>query len=155
MRFQIISLAISKNHAWSVKYYSKSLIVNHRIMKITCLSVVSTVPADGLVLSQSNLCPVCTWNQHFNKFRPRQDCCDLADNIFKCIFNFIWSSTEAVPKGAIDNIPALVQIMAWRGPGDKPLSEPIWLVYWRIYASPGLKELNVYLLNIILLWHIT
>ena len=24
----------------------------------------------------------------------------------------------------IDNIPALVQIMAWRRPGDKPLSEP-------------------------------
>ena len=25
----------------------------------------------------------------------------------------------------INNIPALVQIMAWRRPGDKPLSEPI------------------------------
>ena len=30
-----------------------------------------------------------------------------------------------VPKGAINNIPALVQIMAWRRSGDKPLSEPI------------------------------
>ena len=30
-----------------------------------------------------------------------------------------------VPKGPIDNIPALVQIMAWRRPGDKPLSEPM------------------------------
>ena len=29
-----------------------------------------------------------------------------------------------VPKGPINNIPALVQIMAWRRPGDKPLSEP-------------------------------
>ena len=29
-----------------------------------------------------------------------------------------------VPKGQINNIPALVQIMAWRWPGDKPLSEP-------------------------------
>ena len=28
-----------------------------------------------------------------------------------------------VPKGPINNIPALVQIMAWRQPGDKPLSE--------------------------------
>ena len=28
-----------------------------------------------------------------------------------------------VPKGWINNIPALVQIMAWRRPGDKPLSE--------------------------------
>ena len=33
-----------------------------------------------------------------------------------------------VPKGPIDNIPVLVQIMAWCRPGDKPLSEPImWL----------------------------
>ena len=30
-----------------------------------------------------------------------------------------------VPKGPINNIPALVQIMAWRRPGDKPLSGPV------------------------------
>ena len=30
-----------------------------------------------------------------------------------------------VPKGRINNIPSLVQIMAWRWPGDKPLSEPM------------------------------
>ena len=30
-----------------------------------------------------------------------------------------------VRKVPIDNIPAMVQIMAWRRPGDKPLSEPI------------------------------
>ena len=30
-----------------------------------------------------------------------------------------------VPKGPINNIPAMVQIMAWRRPGDKPLSEPM------------------------------
>ena len=30
-----------------------------------------------------------------------------------------------VPKGQINNIPALRQIMAWRQPGDKPLSEPM------------------------------
>ena len=33
-------------------------------------------------------------------------------------------SLKFVPKGPID-IPALVQIMAWRHPGDKPLSEPM------------------------------
>ena len=33
-------------------------------------------------------------------------------------------SLKFVPKGQINNIPALVQIMAWRRPGDKPLSEP-------------------------------
>ena len=34
-------------------------------------------------------------------------------------------SLKFVPKGPINNIPALVQIMAWRRSGDKPLSEPI------------------------------
>ena len=48
-------------------------------------------------------------------------------------------SLKSVPKGPIDNIPALVQIMAWRRPGDKPLSEPMMLgIHWRKYASLGL-----------------
>ena len=34
-------------------------------------------------------------------------------------------SLKFVPWGLINNIPALVQIMAWRRPGDKPLSEPM------------------------------
>ena len=32
-------------------------------------------------------------------------------------------SQKFVPKGPINNIPSLVQIMAWRRPRDKPLSE--------------------------------
>ena len=34
-------------------------------------------------------------------------------------------SLKLVPKGPINDIPALVQIMAWLRPGDKPLSEPV------------------------------
>ena len=34
-------------------------------------------------------------------------------------------SLKFVPKGLINNIPPLVQIMAWRRPGDKRLSEPM------------------------------
>ena len=34
-------------------------------------------------------------------------------------------SLKFVPRVWINNIPALVQIMAWRRPGDKPLSEPM------------------------------
>ena len=50
---------------------------------------------------------------------------------FKCILlnenvRFaIKISLKFVPKGSINNIPALVQIMAWRQSGDKPLSEPM------------------------------
>ena len=47
---------------------------------------------------------------------------------WKCV-NFHWKCVKIplkfVPKGPINNIPALVQIMAWRRPGDKPLSEPM------------------------------
>ena len=34
-------------------------------------------------------------------------------------------SLKFVPKGPISNIPALVQTVAWRRPGDKPLYEPM------------------------------
>ena len=34
-------------------------------------------------------------------------------------------SLKFAPKGSINNIPAQVQIMAWRRSGDKPLSEPM------------------------------
>ena len=49
--------------------------------------------------------------------------------IFQCIFmnENVWIlikiSPKFVPRGQINNIPALVQIMAWRRSGDKPLSE--------------------------------
>ena len=37
-------------------------------------------------------------------------------------------SLKFIPKGPVNNIPALVQIMAWRRPGDKPLSEPMMII---------------------------
>ena len=65
----------------------------------------------------------------FNTLRLRQHGRHFADDTFKRIFlneNVIIAikiSLKFVPKGPINNIPALVQIMAWRQPGDKPLSE--------------------------------
>ena len=70
-----------------------------------------------------------------NTLRPRQHGCHFAVATFKRIFlngNFIISlkmSLKFVPKGPINNIPALVQTMAWCRPGDKPLSEPM-MVTW-------------------------
>ena len=66
-----------------------------------------------------------------NTMRLKQDGRHFADNDFKCIFLnenvriSIDISLKFIPNGPIDNIPALVQIMAWRRPGDKPLSEPM------------------------------
>ena len=53
-------------------------------------------------------------------------------------------SMKFVPRVPIYNIPALVQIMAWRRLGDKPLSEPMMdsLPTHNIYASLGLNELT-------------
>ena len=63
--------------------------------------------------------------------RPKQNGRHFADDTFKYIFlneNFKISaniSLKFVPKGPINNIPALDQIMAWRRSGDKPFSEPM------------------------------
>ena len=51
--------------------------------------------------------------------------------MFKCIFlnENVWIPIEIslkfVVKGSINNNPALFQIMAWRRPGHKPISEPM------------------------------
>ena len=64
----------------------------------------------------------------FNILRPRQNGRHFADDIFKCIFlnENIWISLKIslkfVPEVRINIIAALVQIMAWRRSGDKPLS---------------------------------
>ena len=66
-----------------------------------------------------------------NTLRPRQYGRHFADDTFKRIFLnenvgiLIKISLKFIHKGPIYNIPAFVQIMAWRRPGDKPLSEPM------------------------------
>ena len=79
-------------------------------------------------------CESLTWvDEIVNTSRLRQNGCDFIDDIFKCISVnenvqiFIKISLKFVPKGPIDNIPALVQIMAWHQTDDKPLSEPMML----------------------------
>ena len=76
----------------------------------------------------NNLHTTCTWRIY--SLRPRQNGRRFADDTFKRIFlnETVWIlikiSLKFVPRVPINNIPALVQIMAWRRPGDKPLSEP-------------------------------
>ena len=61
---------------------------------------------------------------------PEQKGHHVAVVIFKCIFmdglflNFTQISLKFAPKGLIDK-SMLVQVMAWRRTGDKPLSEPM------------------------------
>ena len=86
---------------------------------------------DGLVSWCIYIYICITEPQWVNTLRPIQNGRRFADDTFKPIFlneNIqisIKISLKFVPKVPINNIPALVQIMAWRRPGDKPLSEPM------------------------------
>ena len=73
----------------------------------------------------------CQYRYSVNTLRPTQNGRRFADDTFKCIFLnenvriLIKISLKFVPKGPVNNNPALFQIMAWRRSGDKPLSEPM------------------------------
>ena len=66
-----------------------------------------------------------------NTLRPRQNGRQFTDDIIKYTFlnENVWVSIkislEFIPKGPVNNILVLVQIMAWHRPGAKPLSEPM------------------------------
>ena len=59
--------------------------------------------------------------------RPWQNGRHFPDDIFKYIFlnDNVWILIKISLKGPFNNIPVLVQLMAWRRQGDKPLSEPM------------------------------
>ena len=106
-----------------------------------------------------------------NTLRPRQNGRHFADDMFKCIFlnENIWIPIEIslkfVPKGPIKNIPALVQILAWRRPGNKPLFEPMMvssLTHICLTRPQWVKTLAIWFLrtgalqplwfNVVMLW---
>ena len=70
-------------------------------------------------------------DQWVNSLKPRQNGSHFPDDVSKWIFlnENVWIlikiSLKFVSKGLINNIPALVQIMAWCRPGNKQLSEPM------------------------------
>ena len=71
--------------------------------------------------------------------RPRQNGRHFPDGILKLnlLNENVWISIEislkVVPKSLINNIPALVQIMAWRRAGDKQLSKPMMTQFHDAY----------------------
>ena len=131
----------------------------------------SVYPIHTTVLLSCVMFYVCVmgywWMYMINTFRPRQNGRHFADDNFKCIFlnENIWIpikiSLKFVRKGPINNIRSLVQIVAWRRPGDKQLSESmmvsflthicasrpqwvnliilyrvVWLPLWLLYVFP-------------------
>ena len=119
-----------RRHAGTVRPVELSL---HRFCYMTTWVRIKwerhDVMDDGIVGLQART-TVYTMRRLINTLRSRQNGRHFVD-IFKCIFlnENVWIpmkiSMKLVPKGPINNIPALVRIMAWRRPGDKPLSEPM------------------------------
>ena len=72
--------------------------------------------------------PLWTPNTFTNILRPRQSGRHFADAIFKCLLlnEDLWIQIKISPKFVSkipkNNIPAFVQMMAWRRPGDNPSS---------------------------------
>ena len=127
--------------------------------------------ANALELLQSCTKPSIYWSEenlvtvYLAVVGPRENGRHFTD-IFKCIFLnedkwiSINISLKFVPKGKINNIPAFVQIMACRQPGDKQLSKqmmaslsthicvtwPQWVmssnardgIFWLIWSIPNL-----------------
>ena len=127
------------NHQWGLlaftlgqSHINCSRYLSRRVINIVCLNIECDCCC---VLCLYASC-VCTslfdilYSKYLtiNTLRPRQDGHYFADDVLKCIFlnENVWISLKIplkfVPRGPINNIPALVQIMAWRRPGDKPLS---------------------------------
>ena len=109
---------------WQIKWTGPLMIVTLDFVLLAARHLCMIMPCHGNASALLALGDV-------NTLRPRRNEQHFADDIFKrIVFNEnVWISIKIslkfVPKGPINNIPALGQIMAWRRSGDKPLSEPM------------------------------
>ena len=99
--------------------------------KLLCLIKIDSFTNSSTAVEKAGVIAQCTVGTSFvNTLRRWMDA-DFADDIFTCILInencciLITFSLKYVRKDLIDNNPSLVQIMAWRRSGDKPLSEPM------------------------------
>ena len=84
---------------------------------------------DNAFENDCKISPFLSRLQCVNSSPPGQNGCHFSYYAFKCIFMkekfciLIPISLKFVPKGAINSKLALVQVVAWRRTGDKPLPE--------------------------------
>ena len=125
-----------------------------------------------------------TWIQwlatrFLNSLRSRQNGRHFADDSLKCILlnENVWISLKIslkfVPEVRINYIPALVQLMAWHLPGNKPLSEammvslpmhicvtwPQWVKAWsegawsQLVGGSGSKDVYIAIFGASYFWY--
>ena len=67
-----------------------------------------------------------TWLTHWGRYKMEAISQTTFSNTFSWMKMYEFQlKFQFIPKGTINNISAVVQIMAWRRPGDKTLSEPM------------------------------
>ena len=94
-------------------------------------SVIVLREYSGFITRRVEIIVTFSRGHYVNTLKLRHNGRYFPDDIFKCIFlnKNVWISIKIplkfVSKVSINNIPALVQTMAWRWPGDKPLFEPM------------------------------
>ena len=87
-----------------------------------------TFRVSSLVYNGCSISWTRTWRTQLS-LRGRETMTDIFKHNFfnENVWILIAISLQFVLKGPVNNIPALVQIVAWCPPGDKPLSEPIMI----------------------------
>ena len=142
-----------------IYFHTPILNTNHKCLNVRFNEILRVRCEFGIIADLISLNHFChnRCQEWAAMLRPAQNCRHFADDIFKRILlnENVWISLvislKFVPKVRINNITSLVQIMAWRRPGAKPLSEPMMaslLTHMRhpvsyIVVSPSL--LNVFI----------
>ena len=115
----------------------------------------TTEPYLQHVLSCMTHKPLWLFFQHTHWGQDKIATISLIDDFFKCILLYenvrilLKTSWKFVLMVSINNIPVLLQIMAWRRPGDKPLSEPMMVNLLTYICVIRLQWVN-YILTFIL-----
>ena len=89
------------------------------------LSLETVITDTQLHLYQNYRSNKCTWKLLTHLPQDKMDA--ISQTTFSSAFSWMkmFENRLKFPKGTINNILALLQIMAWRRPGGKPLSEPM------------------------------
>ena len=132
--FIIFVLSASKWASFHRLFVSMTTLTNVLIFLSVCLGLATVCNGNWNWWYAIVFLYLTTDTASINTLRPRRNRRHFADDIFKCILLnenvriSIKISLKFVPQGPINNILALVQIMDWRRPGDKPLSEPMMTI---------------------------
>ena len=126
--FPLTTIRVTGIFAWAHSWHIMQHKTHHWLKPMQFASTVAW-PEIITVKGGNHLLSIGVTYSFFNTLRRRQNCRHFPDDIFKFIFLnenewiSIRISLKFAPKGQINNIPSLFQIMAWRRRGDKPLSE--------------------------------